>query len=346
MFLNTSNLPDDVLAVEEMAPSVYILAAIALGFIGFFGFSLNLLVILTVVINANVLWTPNNMVLVNMVVGDLLVAILGNPVSMMSAISGAWYWSDKMCLWYAWFMSTMGFASIGNLTVMAMERYLLVKFPMKSLSKRNAYLVIFLVWIYAFCLSIPPFFNWGVYGFEAGNISCSVSWNQHDPKTHNDTYIGFLFVFGFFLPITLISFSYCGMIGTMKSIRKRLKSTNRRETKITQMVYLMITAFLIAWTPYAIFALASQYFYVQISSSVAVVPALLAKSSICYNPIIYASMNAQFSRFWKNRFFPKTTSKVTTNNTAVITKIEMKNFNRQQPQTNKSNDSTEYVSLK
>lgn len=87
---------------------------------------------------------------------------------------------------------------------------------------RNAYLIIFLVWIYAFCLSIPPFFNWGVYGFEAGNISCSVSWEQHDPETHNDTYIGFLFVFGFFLPITLISFSYCGMIGTMKSIRKRL----------------------------------------------------------------------------------------------------------------------------
>lgn len=33
-------------------------------------------------------------------IGDLLVAMLGNPVSMMSAISGAWYWSDKMCLWY------------------------------------------------------------------------------------------------------------------------------------------------------------------------------------------------------------------------------------------------------
>lgn len=37
---------------------------------------------------------------------------------------------------YAWFMSTLGFASIGNLTVMAVERWLLVARPMKALSIR------------------------------------------------------------------------------------------------------------------------------------------------------------------------------------------------------------------
>lgn len=34
----------------------------------------------------------------------------------------------------------------------------------------------------------------------------------------------------------------------------------------------------------------------------AVLPALLAKSSICYNPIIYAGLNNQFSRFLKKIF--------------------------------------------
>ncbi|EGI60411.1 Melanopsin [Acromyrmex echinatior] len=125
------------LSVEEQSPTgIYIFAAIALGFIGFFGFSLNLLVIITVVKNANVLWTPNNVVLVNMVIGDFLVAALGNPFTMTSAIAGEWFWSHEVCLWYAWFMTTMGFASIGNLTVMAMERFLLVTCPMKTLSIR------------------------------------------------------------------------------------------------------------------------------------------------------------------------------------------------------------------
>jgi len=69
MSLN-ADLPDDVFIFEEQGTStgIYTFAAIALGFIGFFGFILNLLVVVTVIRNANVLWTPNNVVLVNMVV--------------------------------------------------------------------------------------------------------------------------------------------------------------------------------------------------------------------------------------------------------------------------------------
>ncbi|XP_018305101.1 green-sensitive opsin [Mycetomoellerius zeteki] len=303
MSLNLSADPsDDVFILEEQPPvGIYIFTAIALGFIGFFGFSLNLLVIITVVKNANILWTPNNVVLVNMVIGDFLVAALGNPFAMTSAIAGEWFWSHEVCLWYAWFMTTMGFASIGNLTVMAMERFLLVTCPMKTLSIRHAYILAILVWMYALSLSLPPFFNWGTYGPEAGNISCSVSWEIHDPKTHNDTYIGFLFIVGFFLPIMIITSSYYGIIRTLRKIGKRVGARNRREKKVTKMVYLMILAFLIAWSPYAVLALATQYFYVQTSHIIAVLPTLLAKSSICYNPIIYASMTAQFPT-WKKMF--------------------------------------------
>lgn len=41
------------------------------------------------------------------------------------------------------------------------------------------------------------------------------------------------------------------------------------------------------------------FFQAKPSPSVAVLPALLAKSSICYNPIIYAGLNAQFPRSLK-----------------------------------------------
>ncbi|XP_018395716.1 PREDICTED: rhodopsin-like [Cyphomyrmex costatus] len=298
----SANLSDDVFILEERSlTGTYIFAAIVLGFIGFFGFVLNLLVIVTVVKNASILWTPNNVILVNMVVGDFLVAALGNPFAMTSAIAGEWFWNHEVCLWYAWFMTTMGFASIGNLTVMALERFLLVTCPMKTLSIRHAYILAFLVWMYALSLSLPPFFNWGTYGPEAGNISCSVSWEIHDPETHNDTYIGFLFIFGFFLPVIIITSSYYSIIKTLKKIGKKIGARNRREKKVTKMVYLMILAFLIAWSPYAVLALATQYFYVQTSHIIAVLPALLAKSSICYNPIIYASMTAQFPT-WKKMF--------------------------------------------
>ncbi|XP_006618813.1 rhodopsin-like isoform X1 [Apis dorsata] len=301
MSLNLSTM-EHVIYEDQVSPVMYIGAAIALGFIGFFGFTANLLVAIVIVKDAQILWTPVNVILFNLVFGDFLVSIFGNPVAMVSAATGGWYWGYKMCLWYAWFMSTLGFASIGNLTVMAVERWLLVARPMQALSIRHAVILASFVWIYALCLSLPPLFGWGSYGPEAGNVSCSVSWELHDPVTKSETYIGFLFVFGLIVPVLTIVSSYVAIILTLKKVRKRAGASGRRETKITKMVALMITAFLLAWSPYAALAIAAQYFNAKPSATVAMLPALLAKSSICYNPIIYAGLNNQFSHFLKKIF--------------------------------------------
>lgn len=51
---------------------------------------------------------------------------------------------------------------------------------------------------------------------------------------------------------------------------------------------------MIAWTPYAIFALIEQFGDPSlITPAMAILPALIAKSSICYNPLIYVGMNSQ-----------------------------------------------------
>ncbi|XP_076221950.1 pinopsin isoform X3 [Nomia melanderi] len=261
---NSTAVPDDI-HEDYVHPTVYIGAAVALGFIGFFGFTMNLMVAAVIVKDAQNLWTPVNVVLVNLVVGDFLVAALGNPVAMVSAITGGWYWGYKVCLW-------------------------------------TAMILAFFVWIYALCLSLPPLVGWGSYGPEAGNVSCSVSWEVHDPVTKSESYIGFLFTFGLVIPVIVISSSYLAIILTLRKVKKRTGARGRRETKITKMVALMITAFLIAWSPYAALALAAQYFDAKPSASMAVLPALLAKSSICYNPIIYAGLNSQFPRSLKKIF--------------------------------------------
>ncbi|KAI4497836.1 hypothetical protein M0802_006952 [Mischocyttarus mexicanus] len=265
--------PMNVTVNEEISASIYVGASIALGVIGFLGFTLNLIVAIIIVKDAQSLWTPVNVILFNLVVGDFLVAALGNPLAMTSAITSGWYWGYDMCLWYAWFMSTLGFASIGNLTVMAVERWLLITRPMKALSIRHAVFLAFAVWIYALSLSLPPLFGWGSYGPEAGNVSCSVSWEVHDSATNSDSYIGFLFTLGLVLPVVIIVTSYFAILTTTIKVERKAGARGRREAKITRMA--------------------------KPSPSVAVLPALLAKSSICYNPIIYAGLNTQFPRSLK-----------------------------------------------
>jgi len=72
--LSTKSLDDGLITEEQGLSAIYIFAAIVLGIIGFLGFSLNLLVILTVIKDAQVLCTPNNVILVNMVVSIIAIS--------------------------------------------------------------------------------------------------------------------------------------------------------------------------------------------------------------------------------------------------------------------------------
>nr|QYF06557.1 ciliary opsin [Milnesium tardigradum] len=60
------------------------------------------------------------------------------------------------------------------------------------------------------------------------------------------------------------------------------------------MVVCVIMAFVVAWFPYAIVSLITIFGREDLITAWAgVIPVIFAKSSICYNPIIYALMNAQ-----------------------------------------------------
>lgn len=79
----------------------------------------------------------------------------------------------------------------------------------------------FAVWMYALSLSLPPLFGWGSYGPEAGNVSCSVSWEIHDSSTNSESYIGFLFVIGLVLPVVVIVTSYFAIVTTTFRVKRK-----------------------------------------------------------------------------------------------------------------------------
>ena len=114
------------------------------------------------------------------------------------------------------------------------------------------------------------------------------------------------------VPVIVIVTSYIQIIRTMRENNLRSGRVNKIESRVTSMIFVMIIgkfdkeyklfhetslitfphshekAFLIAWTPYSIFALSEQFGDPElITPTLAVLPALIAKSSICYNPLIY-----------------------------------------------------------
>lgn len=74
-------------------------------------------------------------------------------------------------------------------------------------------------------------------------------------------------------------------------------SVRKAETHVARMIFVMVIAFFIAWGPYAIFSLLTAFSDVQLSIESTIAPSLFAKSSVCYNPVIYFFLNSQVSAF-------------------------------------------------
>lgn len=74
-----------------------------------------------------------------------------------------------------------------------------------------------------------------------------------------------------------------------------------------------------AWGPYACFALIKQYGNKDlIGPAMGVMPSIFAKTSICYNPIIYVGLNTQFRQaFDRFRGVKPTAAKILTISTTA-----------------------------
>lgn len=106
--LNTTKPEFPYLPADELMDEwAYTASATVLFLIGFFGFFLNLFVIILMCKDMQ-LWTPMNIILFNLVCADFSVSILGNPFTLASAIAHEWIFGKTFCVFYGFFMSLLG----------------------------------------------------------------------------------------------------------------------------------------------------------------------------------------------------------------------------------------------
>lgn len=73
-----------------------------------------------------------------------------------------------------------------------------------------------------------------------------------------------------------------------------LLSVQRRQNHILLMVFTMVSCYLLCWMPYGLMALVATFGERGlVTPVVSVVPAVLAKSSTVFNPVIYVLFNNQ-----------------------------------------------------
>ena len=77
------------------------------------------------------------------------------------------------------------------------------------------------------------------------------------------------------------------------------RMSKKREKRVFIMVLWMNFAFMTCWLPYAVicfvYLIGGRGF---VNPSIVVIPLLAAKSSVCWNPVLYIVMNPQVSGNW------------------------------------------------
>uniref|UniRef100_A0A3Q3XLJ0 Rhodopsin n=1 Tax=Mola mola TaxID=94237 RepID=A0A3Q3XLJ0_MOLML len=232
---------------------------------------------------------PLNYILVNLAVAGLIMCCFGFTITITSAINGYFILGPTACA-VEGFMATLGGeVALWSLVVLAIERYIVVCKPMGSFKFTGTHAAagVIFTWIMAFACAAPPLFGWSRYLPEGMQCSCGPDYYTLAPGYNNESYVIYMFVVHFFIPVFLIFFTYGSLVLTVKAAaaqQQESESTQKAEREVTRMCVLMVLGFLVAWVPYG----------AAFTAPTAAIPAFFAKSSALYNPVIYVLMNKQF----------------------------------------------------
>lgn len=215
------------------------------------------------------------------------------------------------CQFYGFIGGLFGLMSIITLAAISIDRYYNIAEPLKAaknMTKRKAFMMIIVVWIWSLVWSVPPIFGWGAYIPEGFQTSCTFDYLTRE--THVTTFIIGMYIGGFVFPLFIIVVSY---VLIWKAIRKHDKEmlkmakkmkvedirANQEKTKaevrIAKIAMMIVFLYLLSWTPYAIVALIGQFGPADwVTPYVSELPVMFAKAAAMHNPVVYAFSHPRF----------------------------------------------------
>lgn len=118
----------------------------------------NILVI-AIVVRFKTMRTTTNYYLVNLAISDLLVAVMPIWVHVVSSLNEFWVFGSFMCKFNPFLQITAMCASMFTLVVIAGDRFFAIMYPVQSrVTRRKVSIVLSLVWLLAIAIATPLLF--------------------------------------------------------------------------------------------------------------------------------------------------------------------------------------------
>ena len=259
--------------------------------------------------------SPTNWFIASLAVSDLLYGLAGLPfriASQVSPMSSAgvctvWIWVDMVC----------AAASMANLAVISVDRYLKITKPFcyhRNMTRKRSLLAIGGVWTYAAILATFAIIKWpGAEGVITEYEFC---------RNDNKVFYTVANIVAFLSPLVVLIASYTMIFRTALAQFNKMKhmlvssSTKEdrhkqknvvRDFKATKTLAVVLGTFTVCWAPFFIMFTISQYdpdYLMDLPKTVAlalyyVFFLILPNLNSACNPVIYAYFNVEFRRAFR-----------------------------------------------
>ncbi|XP_055746039.1 mu-type opioid receptor isoform X2 [Salvelinus fontinalis] len=266
--------------------------------------------VMYVIIRYTKMKTATNIYIFNLALADAL-ATSTLPFQSVNFLMGTWPFGDVLCKIVISIDYYNMFTSIFTLTTMSIDRYIAVCHPVKALdfrTPRNAKIVNVCNWILSSAIGLPVMFTALTTVTDNGIIDCTLIFPHPSWYWENLLKIC-VFIFAFIIPVLIITVCYGLMILRLKSVRmlSGSKEKDRNLRRITRMVLVVVAVFIICWTPIHIYVIIKALINIPNSLLQSVTwhfCIALGYTNSCLNPVLYAFLDENFKRCFREFCIP------------------------------------------
>uniref|UniRef100_A0A8C0WCE1 Mu-type opioid receptor n=2 Tax=Castor canadensis TaxID=51338 RepID=A0A8C0WCE1_CASCN len=286
--------------------------------VGLFG---NFLV-MYVIIRYTKMKTATNIYIFNLALADAL-ATSTLPFQSVNYLMGTWPFGTILCKIVISIDYYNMFTSIFTLCTMSVDRYIAVCHPVKALdfrTPRNAKIVNVCNWILSSAIGLPVMFM-ATTKYRHGSIDCTLTFSHPTWYWENLLKIC-VFIFAFIMPILIITVCYGLMILRLKSVRmlSGSKEKDRNLRRITRMVLVVVAVFIVCWTPIHIYVIIKALITIPETTFQTVswhFCIALGYTNSCLNPVLYAFLDENFKRCFREFCIPTSSTIEQQNSTRI-----------------------------
>ncbi|XP_032038066.1 galanin receptor type 1 [Aythya fuligula] len=251
--------------------------------------------------------STTNIFILNLSIADLAYLLFCIPFQSTVYVLPTWVLGAFICKFTHYFFTVSMLVSIFTLSAMSVDRYVAIVHSRRSSTlrvSRNALMGVGLIWALSFAMASPVAHHQRLIHSEKSNQT--FCWEHWPNPRHKKVYVVCTFIFGYLLPLLLISFCYAKVLNHLhKKLRNMSKKSEASKKKTAQTVLVVVVVFGISWLPHHVIHLWAEFGVfplTQASFIFRIIAHCLAYSNSSVNPIIYAFLSENFRKAYKQVF--------------------------------------------